>query len=144
MPPLAETPIGHFIPNCHALPISSGAFRERVLGARIRQVDQIWSRYIRSVFSMPIGGRQRFPWDNRVRSPSFHSSQGIISSMISRNSSRFVSFLRHPYSMSDNISCFISLYLPFSDSSIVLFSCLCGRGNDSYYSQIKMSFIHSR
>ena len=37
-----------------------------------------------------------------------HSSQGMISSMISRNSSRLVFFLRKLYSISVNVSCFIA------------------------------------
>lgn len=37
-----------------------------------------------------------------------HSSHGMISSMISRNSSRFVFFFRHLYSISLKLSCFMS------------------------------------
>ena len=65
-----------------------------------------------------------------------HSSHGMISSIISRNSSRFVFFFRQLYSISLRLSCFIS-HAPFSP--ILSYIPECGGLNQRFPNNISFS-----
>ncbi len=78
------------------------------------KLNHACSKNIRSMISIPRAGRPTLLSKYTGFIYATHSSHGMISFMISRNSSRFVRRFRFPYSISVNVCCFILINRPLA------------------------------